>query len=264
MAAKRFYYIKMKQDFFNSKEIKRLRKMAGGDTFTIIYLKLLLISAPTKGVIYYDGICDDPAEELALEIDEDVDNINVTLNFLKKINAIEQVNENGESGIYLNEIKTMISSESESAERVREHRRKKGLINQKALQCNTNVTESNDSETKSNPILDIDIDKDIDKEIDIHTVCVTVDNSVENILLNYLESKITKPEETKTQIKSLLKIYAEETLILATKRYIKRVVSANWSGQYIKEAHNFFTADNIEYYKAADYLDKAGVVNGIA
>ena len=40
MANKKFFWLKLKEDFFRDKRIKKLRKIAGGDTYTIIYLKL--------------------------------------------------------------------------------------------------------------------------------------------------------------------------------------------------------------------------------
>ena len=39
--SKRVYWLKLPKDFFQSKEIKKLQKRAGGDTFVKIYLKLL-------------------------------------------------------------------------------------------------------------------------------------------------------------------------------------------------------------------------------
>ena len=41
--AKRYYWLKLKNDFFRGKHIKMLRKIAGGDTYTIIYLKMIMI-----------------------------------------------------------------------------------------------------------------------------------------------------------------------------------------------------------------------------
>ena len=38
---KRYFWLKLHKDFFKRKEIKRLRKIAGGDTYTIIYLEML-------------------------------------------------------------------------------------------------------------------------------------------------------------------------------------------------------------------------------
>ena len=54
MEDKKYYWLKLKNDFFGSKEIKKLRKIAGGDTFTIIYLKMQLLSIKNGGLIKYD------------------------------------------------------------------------------------------------------------------------------------------------------------------------------------------------------------------
>ncbi|MTV64464.1 phage replisome organizer N-terminal domain-containing protein, partial [Streptococcus pneumoniae] len=72
---KRYFWIQLAQDFFKSKEMKLLRKIAGGDTHTIIYLKMMLISLEDGGHIYYDGLADNLAEEIALVIDENVEDI---------------------------------------------------------------------------------------------------------------------------------------------------------------------------------------------
>lgn len=47
--AKRYYWLKLHEDFFRQKDIKKLRQIAGGDTYTIIYLKMLLHSLSTSG-----------------------------------------------------------------------------------------------------------------------------------------------------------------------------------------------------------------------
>lgn len=152
------------------KEVKKLRRIAGGDTYTIIYLKLMLLSLKTDGKLYFDSIEDTFAEELALEIDEDPENVRVTLMYLEKMSLLQLINEDE---LYLTQMDNLILSESESAERVRKHRAKKKqieadneqlkitetLINQevyqdgdadKTLQSNTHVTESNGEETNGN------------------------------------------------------------------------------------------------------------------
>ena len=66
-STKRYYWIKLKQDFFGQKEIKKLRKLPGGDTLTIIFLKLQLLSLNNNGIIYFDGIENSFEKEIALE-----------------------------------------------------------------------------------------------------------------------------------------------------------------------------------------------------
>ena len=144
------------KDFFSKPKIKKLRKIAGGDTYTIIYLKLQLLSLDNEGVLEYQGIENNFIEEMALTIDEDTDNVSVTINYLINQGLMEQIDENS---YLLNETQVLIGSESQAAERVRKHR-----ITQKALHCNTDVTKCN-TEIE----IDKEIDKEIEKELDIDT-----------------------------------------------------------------------------------------------
>jgi predicted phage replisome organizer len=65
---KKYYWLKLKDNFFLQKEIKKLRRIAGGDTYTIIYLKIQLLSVNKEGLIRYDGIERDLIEQLLLII----------------------------------------------------------------------------------------------------------------------------------------------------------------------------------------------------
>ena len=85
MAEKRYFWLKLYDDFFTSKRIKKLRSIAGGDTYTIIYLKMQLKALKTEGYLYFDGVMSDFAEELALDIDESPEDVKVTINYLMSV-----------------------------------------------------------------------------------------------------------------------------------------------------------------------------------
>lgn len=159
MAEKRLYWLKLKEGFFADKIMKKLRRMAGGDTYTIIYLKLLLLGLRNGGKLYFDHVEDSFADELALEIDEDSENVRFCVLYLQKNGLIEEVAENE---LFLTETPELTYSESQSAARVRRHRELK------ALQCNGDVTPEKRDCNKTvtpdidNKILDIDTDIDID------------------------------------------------------------------------------------------------------
>lgn len=165
---KRYYWLKLPEGFFRQKPIKKLRKIAGGDTYTIIYLKMLLIAMKQDGKIYFEGVEDDFYEELALELDEDSENVKVTVLFLIRQGLMELVDE---TEYRLTECDKMVGSESASAERVRKHRE------QKALQCNTNVT-------GVKRIGNVEIEKDKDKEIEKDTICPEVITSEQNVFIS--------------------------------------------------------------------------------
>lgn len=167
---KRYYWLKLPEGFFRQKPIKKLRKIAGGDTYTIIYLKMLLIAMKQDGKIYFEGVEDDFYEELALELDEDSENVKVTVLFLIRQGLMELVDE---TEYRLTECDKMVGSESASAERVRKHRE------QKALQCNTNVT-------GVKHIGNVEIEKEIekDKEREKDTICPEVITSEQNVFIS--------------------------------------------------------------------------------
>lgn len=144
MANKRYYWLKLDRGFFDQKEIKLLRKIAGGDTYTIIYLKLLLASLEDEGRLYFESIGDNLEEELALQIDEDVENVKITLYYLTSKGLLV---ETGQDEFFMNRVPEMIGSETSSASRVRRHREKK-----EALQCNAPTLPSNTDVTKCNDI----------------------------------------------------------------------------------------------------------------
>ena len=155
--AKKYFWLKLKADFFTSRAMKKLRRIAGGDTYTIIYLKLQLLSLKDEGILFYEGVEPTFYEEMALALDEDADNVRATIIFLENAGLIEKRND---YEYILTEVPYLIGGECESAERVRHHREKKALL------CNGNVTGSNGRVTKCNTEIEIDIEKEIEKELE--------------------------------------------------------------------------------------------------
>lgn len=138
--------------------MKLLRKMPGGDTYTIIYLKLMLISLEDSGKIYFEELAQDLAEEMALLIDEDTEAVRMTLMFLSKKGLLTR---HSDYEFFLEQVPEMIGSETASTRRSRKHRE------QKALQCNTNATKRNgdiDKEIELKKDINIDIKSEVDKK----------------------------------------------------------------------------------------------------
>lgn len=119
---KRYYWLKLDQDFFRQKEIKKLRRIAGGDAYTIIYLKMLLRSLNDGGKLYYEGVEDDFASELAYDIDENPDNVSVTVQFLLANKILFQ---NTPEEYELVTAPEMVGSETDAAKRKRKERANK-------------------------------------------------------------------------------------------------------------------------------------------
>lgn len=148
MNEKKYYWLKLEENYFDLKVQKALRKLPSGSDMLICYLKMQLKYLNTGGIIEFQGIYDELAQELALDIDEEEDLVKMTLSILEKWKVLEPYN----NGIYITEMQERIGSKSDVALRVAKHREK-----QKMLHCNNDVT-------KCNSIKEIDIEKE--KEID--------------------------------------------------------------------------------------------------
>lgn len=122
---KRYYWLKLPVDFFRQKEIKKLRRIPGGDTYTIIYQKMLLLSLETGGRLYYEGVEEDFASELALDIDEDVEAVKITIQFLMANNILFQ---NNVVEFELLTAHEMTGSETDAARRKRKSRANKLML----------------------------------------------------------------------------------------------------------------------------------------
>lgn len=132
---KRFYWIKLRENFFQQETIDWLMEQENGSDYIVLYLKMCLMTANTAGeLIRTIGDMTIPYEpkKISQKTGFDIDTVNVALSLFKHLGLIEETQE----GIpVMPEVKNMVGSESESAARVRKYRKKK-----KALQSNTDVT----------------------------------------------------------------------------------------------------------------------------
>lgn len=132
---KRFYWIKLRENFFQQETIDWLMEQENGSAYIVLYLKMCLLTANTSGeLIRTIGDMTIPYEpkKISQKTGFDIDTVNVALSLFKHLGLIEETQE----GIpVMPEVKNMVGSESESAARVRKYRKKK-----KVLQSNTDVT----------------------------------------------------------------------------------------------------------------------------
>lgn len=159
-SSEKYYWLRLKDDFFTSKRIKKLRKLAGGDTFLIIYLKMQLVAMKNDGIIQYTGLEKSFAEELALDIDEDVDNVQVTLSYLLGCGLAES---SDNINFFFPYAVENVGSETAAAQRMRDARNKASLL--------PAPTPVNNVEQCSNNVQHCytDIEKEKDKDTDTET-----------------------------------------------------------------------------------------------
>lgn len=152
---KKYYYIRLKENFFDSDEIKLLESIPDdGYKFSNILLKMYLKSLKYNGRLMFNEKIPFNAEMLATVTGHSVGDVTRAIEMFQKFGLIE-VMESGE--IYMLDIQSFIGKTSTEADRIKAYRRNIENKKQQGVQMYDRRTP------------EIEIEKELDKEIDIET-----------------------------------------------------------------------------------------------
>ena len=160
MAEGKYYWLKLKRDFFKRHDIRIIESMPNGKDYILFYLKLLLESIDHEGKLRFSDTIPYNEQMLSVITNTNIDVVRSAMDVFKELNMIEIFDD---QTIYMAEVDKLIGSETKGAERVRKHRETKKL-----LQCNADVTPCNESVTQSKSI-EKDIEKEIEQDVDVET-----------------------------------------------------------------------------------------------
>ena len=257
--AKKYYWLRLKEDFFKSLAMKKLRRIAGGEVYTIIYLKMQLLSLRDEGYLYFEGIENSFAEELALVLDENEENVKITLSYLQNIGLIQQINE---TEFLLTEVPAMIGKETDKAEIMRKKRaREKQLL----IENGNNVTSLLPPVTFCSTEIEIEKEKDIEIEKEREREST----NYQEIIGLYNDTCVSFPHLTKLSearkkaIRARLKTYSIDDFKQMFEKaeassFLKGKNNRNWSATFdwmIKDA-------NMSKILDGNYDDRGGGSSG--
>ncbi|AUB52199.1 hypothetical protein GUI51_02030 [Enterococcus mundtii] len=152
---KRYYWLKLKEDFFEEDTIEWLEEQPNGKEYCLFYLKLCLKSLKTEGLLVRNVgnlmIPYDP-ESLARLTSSNADTVKVAMDLFNKIGLIK-ILDSGE--IYLNQLSELVGSETEYARQKRVQRAREDNVQKLS--------------GKGRPELEkeLDIEKELEKDKDI-------------------------------------------------------------------------------------------------
>ena len=250
---KRFYWLKLKEDFFQEDTIQWLEEQENGKEYCLFYLKLCLKSLKTNGVLVRyvgDMLMPYDAKKLASMTNTDYDTVVISLEVFKKIGLIE-ILENGE--IYMKQLENMVGSETDKAVIMRKKRQiEKSKEKNKKKVLGNNVTpllpDVTDELPDVTPVLSNSytekekksLEKDKEKELEKEQECVS--SHFEQFWSLY--PKPFNKELTYEAWKQLIVLEDPKTVIETTKRYIDTLADTEY--KYIRASNNFL---NVEWYK---------------
>ncbi len=137
---KRFFWLKLRETFFNETYIKAMRTFKNGDSLVLTYLEMALYSLKSNGVIERGELTPSLADEISIAINEPVARVKKTIEMLTKARVAELDGDR----LYLTEMMKLMGAEQTSAERMRKLRSKKSDETDTvfASQCDANSVTS--------------------------------------------------------------------------------------------------------------------------
>lgn len=157
---KRYYYLKLKENFFDSDEMVLLESMPDGYIYSNILLKLYLRSLKHEGKLMFNDRIPFNSTMLATITRHSVGVVEKAVQIFRDLQLID-VLDNG--AIYMSDIQSFIGKSSTEADRKREYRKK---IEEAKRNLITGGQVSDKCPDKTTPEIEIEIEieKDIDKE----------------------------------------------------------------------------------------------------
>ncbi|MBD5464131.1 MAG: hypothetical protein HDR24_13945 [Lachnospiraceae bacterium] len=144
----KYYYLKLKEGFFDSDEIKILESMKDGYIYSNILLKLYLRSLKNEGKLMYRNVIPYTPEILSTLVGHQVGTVEKALEMFKSLDLIE-ILDNG--AIYMMDIQNFIGKSSTEADRQREYynrvKKEKEALAEKSVIA---LQEKGTDQTKSN------------------------------------------------------------------------------------------------------------------
>ena len=145
--SKKFYWLKLKRDFFKRHDIRIIEEMENGKDYILFYLKMLLESIDHEGHLRFSETI--PYNEKMLSVITNT-NIDIVRSALKVFTELSMIEIFDDSTIYMSEVSKLIGSETEYAKKKRAYRQK--LLEVRQIEDNVRQ--------------EIDIEKELDKEIE--------------------------------------------------------------------------------------------------
>lgn len=162
---KKYYYLKIKENFYETEDMKILQAMDNGYLYSDILMKLYLKSLKTDGKLMFKENIPYSPKMIATITNHNVDTVDKALCMFRELGLIE-VLDNG--AIYMLDIQSLIGRSSSEADRKREYRNKIKQEKQNLLGggdiCPDIVPNNSDKLPPENRDRERDRDKDRDKD----------------------------------------------------------------------------------------------------
>lgn len=144
---KRFYWLKLKRDFFKRHDIQVIENMPNGKDYVLFYLKLLLESIDHEGQLRFSETIPYDENMLSAVTSTNIDIVRTSLKIFSELQMIELWEDRT---LYMREVQKMLGSETTWAAKKREYRESvKALPKDNPRTSEDNVRQEIEKETET-------------------------------------------------------------------------------------------------------------------
>lgn len=136
MAAKKFYWLKLKRDFFKRHDIRIIESMPNGKDYILFYLKLLLESIDHEGELRFSDAIPYNDQMLSVITNTNIDIVRAAMKLFVDLKMLEVMDD---QTIYMMEVEKLIGSETKWAEKKRVQRQKEDNVPKLSPKCPTEI-----------------------------------------------------------------------------------------------------------------------------
>ena len=165
MAEGKFYWLKLKKDFFKRHDIKIVKSMPNGKDYILFYMQLLLESIDHEGALRFSETIPYDENMLSTITDTNIDIVRSAMKIFTQLGMIEVLDD---QTIYMCEVSKMIGSETAAAGRKRAQRERDAARLAAGNDAEPlRLTSNCDNVTTPSQNSHIEIEKELEKELDI-------------------------------------------------------------------------------------------------
>lgn len=220
--AKKFYWLKLKRDFFKRHDIRIIEEMENGKDYILFYLKMLLESIDHEGELRFSETIPYNEKMLSVITNTNIDIVRSAMKVFVELNMVEMLDDNT---IYMAEVKKLTGCETEYAKKKREYRQR--------------LLETKQAEDKSETKKD-NVRQEKEKEIELK-------KEKENNILSEFETlwklyprKLGKDKAFGYYQKARKSGVAYETIEQGIKAYCDYIIATKTKKEFIKHGSTWF------------------------
>ena len=175
MGEGKYYWLKLKRDFFKRHDIRIIESMPNGKDYILFYLKLLLESIDHDGRLRFSDTIPYNEQMLSVITSTNIDVVRSAMEVFRELNMIEVLDD---QTIYMAEVDKLIGSETKWAEKKRIQRKKEDNVPLLSSKCPTELEKEQE--------------KEIEKDIELDVAVATNSTDTEENTFNYIGGKLGK------------------------------------------------------------------------